>query len=55
MMACEQGSFDVTTALAGQLGTTVVAAHSIMLNIVALTFVSAQSFAHIRTCIIMSA
>jgi len=40
MMSAEQGSFDVTTAMAGHLGTATVSAHSAMLNIIGLTFVS---------------
>jgi MATE family multidrug resistance protein len=40
MTSCEQGAFDVTTGLAGRLGPAVVAAHSAMLNIVGLTFIS---------------
>ncbi len=43
MMACEQGSFDVTTAMAGHLGRpSIVAAHSAMINVIGLTFVSLQ-------------
>lgn len=40
MTSCEQGSFDITTAMAGHLGPTTVAAHSALLNVVGLTFVS---------------
>lgn len=40
MQSCEQGAFDVTTALAGRLGPVIVSAHSAMLNVVGLTFVS---------------
>ncbi|KAJ9505927.1 hypothetical protein QJQ45_017040, partial [Haematococcus lacustris] len=40
MMSCEQGGFDITTAMAGRLGPAVLAAHSGALNLIALTFVS---------------
>lgn len=40
MMSCEQGSFEITTAFAGRLGETRVAAHSAMLNLASLCFVS---------------
>jgi Na+-driven multidrug efflux pump len=40
MMSCEQGAFDVTTGMAGRLGPATVAAHSALINIVGLTFVS---------------
>ena len=42
MTACEIGAFDITTALASQLGPSIVAAHAALINVSALTFVSAQ-------------
>ena len=50
MMSFEQGSFDITTAMAGRLGPAVVSGHSAFLNIIGLTFVSLDAFVCVCVC-----